>query len=192
MGVYRPQYKDKKTGKMKHTKTWYYEFIFAGRLIKESSKSTSKTVAKEAERQRRRELETGFNGLADSRNERVLSLAKVAEKFLVQYRVRQPKSAKFAEHALRHVSRLVGQMMLVDVTDKRVQKYQTERLKEFAALDGPHSTYPRTWSRSASNLGSEVDADRISTKLASQWPPSVSLYPAALRAVPAWWPYRLP
>src|SRR4051794_34459925 len=59
-------------------------------------------------------------------------------------------------------------------------------------LDGPHSTYPRTWSRSASNLGSEVDADKISTKLASQWPPSVSLYPAALRAVPAWWPYRLP
>jgi len=118
---------------MKRTKTWYYEFIFAGRLIKEPSKSTSKTVAKEAERQRRRELETWFNGLADSPNERVLSLAKVAEKFLVQYRVRQPKSAKFAEHALRHVSRIFGQMMLVDITDKMVQKYQTERLKEFAA-----------------------------------------------------------
>jgi len=107
--------------------------IFAGRLIKESSKSTSKTVAKEAERQRRRELETGFNGLADSRNERVLSPAKVAEKFLVQYRVRQPKSAKFAEHALRHVSRILGQEMLVDITDKVVQKYQIERLKELAA-----------------------------------------------------------
>ena len=39
-------------------------------------------------------------------------------------------------------------------------------------MDGPHSTYPRTWSRSASNLGSEVDADRISRTLASQWPPS--------------------
>jgi hypothetical protein len=39
-------------------------------------------------------------------------------------------------------------------------------------LDGPHSSYPRTWSRSASNLGSEVDADSISANLARQWPPS--------------------
>ena len=48
-------------------------------------------------------------------------------------------------------------------------------------MDGPHSTYPRTWSRSASNLGSEVDADRISTKLASQWPPSE--YPVHIQIV---------
>ena len=33
MAVYRPQYKDKKTGKMQHTKVWYYEFVFAGRLV---------------------------------------------------------------------------------------------------------------------------------------------------------------
>ena len=48
-------------------------------------------------------------------------------------------------------------------------------------MDGPHSTYPRTWSRSASNLGSEVDAGRISTKLASQWPPSE--YPVHIQIV---------
>jgi hypothetical protein len=59
MAVYRPQYKDRKTGKTKHTKIWYYEFIFAGRLVKESAKTTSKTVAKQAEQARRRELEKG-------------------------------------------------------------------------------------------------------------------------------------
>lgn len=63
MAVYRPQYTDKKTGKPKHTKVFYYEFIFAGRLVKESAKTTSKTVAKEAEKRRRRELEEGFNGI---------------------------------------------------------------------------------------------------------------------------------
>ncbi len=46
MAVYRPKYTDKKTGKPKHTKVWYYAFIFAGRLVKESAKTTSKTVAK--------------------------------------------------------------------------------------------------------------------------------------------------
>ena len=42
MAVYRPQYKDKKTGKMQHTKVWYYEFVFAGRLVKESAKTNRK------------------------------------------------------------------------------------------------------------------------------------------------------
>jgi integrase len=133
MGVYRPQYKDKKTGKMKHTKIWYYEFVFAGQLIKESAKSASKTVAKEAEKQRRRELENGFNGLSDSRNQRVRSIGDLSFSFLEDYKVRQPRSATFAEHAIGHVKRLFGELMAVDTTDKTVIKYQTDRLKECAA-----------------------------------------------------------
>lgn len=39
-------------------------------------------------------------------------------------------------------------------------------------LVGPHSTYPRTWNRSASNLGSQVDAEAIAKKLQWLWPPS--------------------
>jgi len=38
--------------------------------------------------------------------------------------------------------------------------------------DGPHSIYPRTWSRSASNFGSEIDADSLANELQSRWPPS--------------------
>lgn len=34
---------------------WWYEFWFAGRRVQESSKSTSKTVAKTAEQNRRRQ-----------------------------------------------------------------------------------------------------------------------------------------
>jgi hypothetical protein len=54
----------------KRGKIWWYDFIFAGRRIRESAKTTSKTVAKLAEQQRRRDLEKGFNGLEDSRDER--------------------------------------------------------------------------------------------------------------------------
>jgi hypothetical protein len=78
MGVYRPQYTDKKTGELKHTKVWYYEFIFAGRLVKESAQTTSKTVAKLAEQTRRRELEKGFNGLSDERQERIRNVEELA------------------------------------------------------------------------------------------------------------------
>lgn len=133
MGVYRPQYKHKKTGKIVHTKVWYYEFIFAGRLIKESAKTTSKTVAKEPEKRRRRELEEGFNGIGDVRDNRVRAIRELAKAFLMDYQVRQPKSATFAEHAMKHVERLLGDLMAVDVADKVVLKYQTERLSEGAS-----------------------------------------------------------
>jgi hypothetical protein len=133
MAVYRPQYKDKKTGKMRHTKVWYYEFVFAGRLVKESAKTTSKTVAKAAEQARRRELEKGFNGLSDGRQDRIRNLGELARAFLADYQVRQPRSATFAEHAPGHVIRIIGVLMAVDVTDKTVVKYQTDRLKEGAA-----------------------------------------------------------
>jgi integrase len=133
MAVYRPQYNDKKTGELKRTKTWYYQFIFAGRLIKESAKTTSKTVAKEAEKKRRRELEEGFNGIVDARDERIRPVRELAGGFVKDYRIRQPKSASFAEHAIAHVNRLLGELMAVDVTDRTITKYQTDRLTEGAA-----------------------------------------------------------
>src|SRR5271169_3666462 len=40
---------------------WWYKFRFAGQMIRESSKSESKTVAKDAGRVRRRELEESWN-----------------------------------------------------------------------------------------------------------------------------------
>jgi len=133
MSVYRPTYTDKKTGKQKHTKVWYYKFIFAGRLIKESAKTTSKTVAKEAEKKRRRELEEGFNGIGDARDERLRPIRELAETFYADYSVRQPKSATFAEYAIRHIVRLLGEVLAVDVTDRTVLNYQTSRLNEGAS-----------------------------------------------------------
>jgi hypothetical protein len=46
---------------LRRHRVWWYKFYFAGQEIRESSKSTSKTVAKNAEQQRRRELEVGYN-----------------------------------------------------------------------------------------------------------------------------------
>jgi hypothetical protein len=76
--------------------------VFAGRLVKESAKTKSKTVAKAAEQARRRELEKGFNGLSDGRQDRIRNLRELARTFLADYQVRQPKSATFGEHALGH------------------------------------------------------------------------------------------
>jgi hypothetical protein len=45
------------------SKVWWYEFWFNGQRIRESSKTTKKTVAAEAGRARRRQLEEAFNGI---------------------------------------------------------------------------------------------------------------------------------
>ena len=111
---------------------WWYEFLFARRRIRESAKTTSKTVAKQAEKNRRRELENGFNGIQDNRDDRVRSIRELATAYLADYRLRH-KSGVFADYALRHITRVLGESMAVDITDKTVKAYQNTRLQEGAA-----------------------------------------------------------
>ena len=116
----------------KRGEVWWYKFYFAGRLFRESSKSTSKTVAKDAEKQRRRELEAGFHNIADVRQQRIRSLEAIIDEYLVGYRLRN-RAPRFAKYALGHVSRLLGNKLSVDVDASAVLKYQEDRLREGAA-----------------------------------------------------------
>jgi len=116
----------------KRGEIWWYSFIFAGQRIQESSKSHSKTVAKEAEKTRRRELEHGINGLASPRSGRVRTIKDVAEEYLSDYRLRH-RGVKFAQHAVGHVVRILGEKMVVEIGESTVKDYQSDRLRERAA-----------------------------------------------------------
>jgi integrase len=116
----------------KRGKTWHYEFMFAQRRVRESAKTTSRTVAKLAEQNRRRELEAGFNGIQDKREERIRSVRELSRDYLEDYRLRH-KSVVFAEYAVEHIVRQLGPMMTIDVTEQTVTTYQITRLKEGAA-----------------------------------------------------------
>jgi hypothetical protein len=100
----------------KRGEIWWYKFYFTGQFIRESSKSSSKTVAKNAEQQRRRELETGFHNLKEVRQQRIRRLNDIVDEYLVGYRLRY-RSATFAEYTLGHVSRLLGAEMAVDIDE---------------------------------------------------------------------------
>ncbi len=133
MAVYKPTYRDKETGTVKTQRVWWYHFTFAGRRIQESSKSTRKTIAQEAEKKRRLELERGFNDIEDHRSERIRTIAELAKAFLEGYKLRHPRSVTFAEYTMKHVCKHFGNAMAVDITDTAVKDYQTKRLKEKAA-----------------------------------------------------------
>jgi integrase len=111
---------------------WWYKFYFAGRLIRETSKSTSKTVAKEAEKQRRRELESGYHNIGQAREQRIRSLTEVIEEYLEGYELRY-RAPRFAKYALGHVARLLGARLVVDVDANAVLQFQEQRLREGAA-----------------------------------------------------------
>jgi hypothetical protein len=112
---------------------WWYEFWFAGRRIRESTKSASKTVAKGAEQRRKRELEQGFNDITDVRRERVRTFGDLADEYLENYKLRLPQSAVYAEYAVGHIVRLLGHKMVVDITEQVVTEYQNARLRENTA-----------------------------------------------------------
>jgi len=119
-------------GVFQRGKVWWFKFYFAGREIKESSKSRSKTVAKEAEKQRRRELEEGFHNLSNVREQRIRPLKEIIDEYLVGYRLRN-RAPRFAKYALGQVSRLLGNKLTVDVDASEVLTYQEDRLREGAA-----------------------------------------------------------
>jgi hypothetical protein len=119
-------------GVFQRGKVWWFKFYFAGREIKESSRSRSKTVAKEAEKQRRRELEEGFHNLSNVREQRIRPLKEIIDEYLVGYRLRN-RAPRFAKYALGHVSRLLGNKLTVDVDASAVLTYQEDRLREGAA-----------------------------------------------------------
>lgn len=87
----------------KRGKIWWYESWFAGRRLQESAKTSSKTVAKQAEQKRRRELEGGFNRIEDHRDEGIPTIRDVGKGYLQGNALRN-RSATFAEYAVGHVS----------------------------------------------------------------------------------------
>jgi integrase len=116
----------------KRKKTWWYEFHFANRLIRESAKTGSRTVAKQAEQNRRRDLEQGYNGIEDKRDQRIISVNELATEYLKDYCIRH-KSGVFATYAVRHLKQHLGRLMSVDVNEAVVKSYQTARLQDGAA-----------------------------------------------------------
>ena len=115
--------------------TWWYKFWFANKLIRESTKSTSKTLAKEAENQRKRELENGYNGLINvDRARRVMTFSEAADLHLKDYALRHCiNSRRYMKQRVGHLQQYFGDLMLVEIREETVTNYQSERLKQGAA-----------------------------------------------------------
>lgn len=106
---------------------WWYKFRFAGQVIRESSKSDSKTVAKEAERQRRRALEESWNQIKRRKLPPLFSVG--AEEWLASVKPHiAERTQDIYEVALRcHLKPTFGTFLLCDIDASRVAGYQAKR-----------------------------------------------------------------
>lgn len=89
----------------KNSNNWWYEFQFAGQRIRESTKTSSKKLAADAERVRRRQMEEGFNGVKKREKARLFVVA--AEDWLAMKSLTLATSnIRIERHNLKHLFRV--------------------------------------------------------------------------------------
>jgi len=111
---------------------WWYSFKFGGRRIHESSKSTSRTVAREAEKQRRRQLEESFNQL--TRRTLPPTFEKASADWLEIKRPHlAPRSVQIEQANLAHLLPVFGGWLVTDITAASIARYQQGRIAEGAS-----------------------------------------------------------
>lgn len=111
--------------------TYWIRFRFAGRFIHESARTGSKTLAREAERQRRRELEEQWNRVKRRTMppsfEKAAAFWVASREQLVAYNTRS-----IARLALKHLLPVFGNRLLCDISPETIRHYQQSRLREGA------------------------------------------------------------
>ncbi len=109
----------------KRGEVWWYKFRFAKQTIRESCKSSSRTVAKEAERSRRRQLEESYNQIRRRKLPPLFSVA--AAGWLKTLSSIAPKTEIRYRGALRHLGAAFSKKLLCDIDADDVAAYQTNR-----------------------------------------------------------------
>ena len=105
---------------------WWYKFSFNGQSIRESSKSESKTVAKDAERARRRELEQAYNRIP--KRERVPLFSNAADVWVANKTGLAERSIERYKQCIEHLKKEFGKRLVCDVDANDIAEYRSKRL----------------------------------------------------------------
>jgi hypothetical protein len=132
MAVYRPTYKDPKSGKQVKSSVYWVEFTLAGKRVRESSKTTRKTIATEYAKRRRLELEQAYAGMPiEDPTSRIRSVKEILESYRTAYELNhRPHSIASMRSALKNVERHLAEALLPDLTEDRVRQYAAARKRE--------------------------------------------------------------
>jgi integrase len=113
--------------------TWWYKFRFAGRVFRESAKTKSMSLARQAERKRHQSLEEAIHGIKKRVAPITFSTA-AADWIKLKKPTLTAKSLRIEEVNLdKHLKPALGARLLIDITADDIADYQRTRLKEKAS-----------------------------------------------------------
>jgi integrase len=135
MAVYRPKYRDPKTGRNVKAAIWWCDFVIARKRVRESTKTSRKTIAVEYEKSRRRELERALAGLpAEDPTKCIKTVHEVIQQYVEGYKLNhRHQSWLSVKSALGRVAERLGTLRLPDLTEARIRQYIAERKKQGVA-----------------------------------------------------------
>src|SRR5450759_1897416 len=132
MALFQPTYPHRKNRAKKASPYWWIDFTIGDKRIRESTETTRKTIAAQYEKTRRLELERALAGLpSEAPQKRIDTVADRVTKYLGHYPINhRPKSVVFSKQRLAHVRRLLGGVLMPDLTEDRIRDYIKTRLGE--------------------------------------------------------------
>ena len=126
MSVFRPKYKV--NGEKRVSNIWWYKIVFAGQEIRESCKSDSKTIAKDAEKSRRRELEKAFNRIP--KREKTPLFSAAADLWFAGKSGLAETSKQRYKECVAVLKDEFGKRLVCDFDGNDIAEYQRKRLAE--------------------------------------------------------------
>jgi integrase len=112
-------------------RTYWMRFRFSGRFVHESTRTSNKNLARDAERQRRHELAETFNGV----QKRTLppTMSQASKRWIDKRAGLAPGTRETYEAALAHIKARLGTFLVCDVTARDIADYQKKRAADGAA-----------------------------------------------------------
>src|SRR5882762_9414275 len=111
--------------------TYWFRFRFAGRFVHESARTTRKTLARDAERQRRRDLETKWNRI--EKRKLPPTITEACKRWLEKRAALTASTRETYEAALKHLRALLGSILVCDIEATDIVAYQKARTAQRAA-----------------------------------------------------------
>ena len=104
---------------------WWFKIKFQGAVIRESARTTSKNIAREAERARRRDLEVAANGIV--RREKPLLFALAADRWFESKTALTPLGRTYYRQYIGKLKRHFGNRLVTDITADDIATLQLKR-----------------------------------------------------------------
>lgn len=126
-------YRTKNAGKP--SRFYTCDFIYQGKRFKESTGCATKTAAREYEKDLRKRLELAHAGIpSESRSKRISTVSETTQAYLDGYKVNHRESSTdYVAKRIKHVNRILGTMLLPDLTEDLIRQYIGTRKKEKAS-----------------------------------------------------------